>query len=146
MKTKIIGAIALIAVLIAAADQQALFGYREVGIGDYVRLVFEFVDADTRAPVSNVHVICTKPMVRSACSESDGPKLGQTTVNLAVFRKVKKTLFFEQSVGYSLGRDGILFLTFVAPNHEQFKMHIADNDPILSGDHPYRVELQQSQD
>ncbi len=146
MKIKIICAVALVAVLIVLADHRALFGYREVAVSDYVRLVFEFVDADTRAPISNVHVACTKPMIRSACSESDGPKLGQTTVNLAVFRKVNETLLFEKTVGYSLGRGGIVFLTFVAPSYEQFKMHVADDDPLLSGAQAQRIKLLRSAD
>ena len=142
MKLKIISAFVLVIVLAVVADQRAVFGYREATVRDYVRVIFEFFDAETRAPISDVHVICTKPMIRSACSESPGPKFGQTTVNIAVLRKVKETILFEQALGYSLGRDGILFLRFVALGYEHYKMHLSDDDALLSATHAQRIELQ----
>ena len=138
---KIIAVCLAISVFIAVADKRGVFGHHEERLADFLHLVFEFVDAESRAPISDVHVACTRPMVRSACSEKRGPKIGQTTITLAVYRRVKRTLFFSEELGYALGSGGIMDLTFIAANHQRASLVIGDDDPILAVEGPNRIEL-----
>ena len=141
MLTKIIAAILAFAAIAVGADHEGIFGVREERVRDYMHLTFQFVDAESRAPVSDVHVACTRPMVRSACSETRGPAMGQTTITLAAFRRVKRTLLFSEDVGYALGNGGVMYLTFIPASHHRGSLEISDNDPILSADRPHLVEL-----
>jgi hypothetical protein len=141
VRRKIIVVVAVFAALAVGADYQGYFGYREEGIGDYIHVVFEFVDAETRAPVSDVHVACTRPAIRSACTETRGPNMGQTTITLAAYRRVKRSLLFSEDLGYRLGSGGVLYLTFIPENHERRTLEVTGNDPILSAGRPYRIEL-----
>ena len=130
----------LIAVAIFA-DHSGLLGVSEERMRDYMHLTFQFVDAESGAPVSDVHVACTRPMVRSACTEKIGLKIGQTTITLSAFKRIKRTLLFSEVVGYSLGDDTIMYLTFISANHWRSVLEISGDDPILSATCPHLVEL-----
>ena len=130
----------LVAVAIFA-DHSGLLGIREEQMHDYLHLTFQFVDAESGAPVSDVHVACIRPMVRSACTEKIGPKIGQTTITLSAFKRIKRTLLFSEPVGYSLGDDTVMYLTFISANHSRSALEINGDDPILSAARPHLVEL-----
>jgi hypothetical protein len=133
-------AIALIVVAVFA-DYSGVFGVREERIRDYMHLTFQFVDAATRAPISDVHVACTRPMVRSACTETRGPEIGQTTITLSAFKRINRTLLFSEDGGYTLGDDAVMYLTFIPANHARGALEIGSNDPLLSAGRPHVVEL-----
>ncbi len=136
----IIVAVVLIAIAVFA-DYSGLFGLREERMRDYMHLTFQFVDAESGAPVSDVHVACTRPMVRSACTEKIGPEIGQTTITLSAYKCLKRTLLFGEDVGYTLGDSATMYLTFVSANHARSTLEINGSDPILSATRPHLVEL-----
>lgn len=126
---------------VIAADYGGLFGVREQRSRDYVHITFQFVDATSRAPVPDVHVACTRPMVRSACTETRGPGAGQTTITLAAYRLTRRSLLFSEEAGYALGGDGGMHLTFIPGNHARTTMTLAADDPLLAAARPHVIEL-----
>lgn len=123
------------------ADYYGLLGVRVVQRGDYLHLTFEFVDAVSRARVDDVHVACTRPMVRSACTETRGPGPGQTTITFAVFHLSEHSWLFERGSRYSLGERGAMNLTFIPAAHARERLSIAGDAPLLGATKPYVVEL-----
>ena len=124
-----------------AADYAGLFGVREERSGDYVHMTFQFVDAASRAPVPDVHVACTRANVRSACTETRGPGAGQTTITLAAYRITRRSLLFSEDLGYSLGGDAGMHLTFIPANHARATLTLAADDPLLNPGRPHMIEL-----
>lgn len=141
MLKKILIALLAIVILVVIADYFRLFGVENEYLGDYIHVTFQFVDAQSGAPISDVHVSCTRPGVRSACTESLGPGAGQTTITLSVFRRTEVSWFFSGPPSYVLGDDTVMFLTFFAANHERAQMTIHNDDPLLSATRPHKVEL-----
>lgn len=141
MRSRIMLALIVITCGAIAADYAGLFGVREERRSDYVHITFQFVDAVSRAPVSDVHVACTRPMVRSACTETRGPGTGQTTITLAAYRLLRRSLLFSEDAGYSLGGDGGMHLTFIPANHARATMTLDVDDPLLRAARPHVVEL-----
>ena len=141
MWPKIIAAIVALVTTGVLADYSGIFGVREERLRDYLHVTFQFIDAASRAPVSDVHVACTRPMVRSACTEVRGPQIGQTTITLSAFKQVKRTLLFRENDGYTLGDDAVMYLTFISANHDRSVLEISSDDPILSSPRPYLIEL-----
>jgi len=124
-----------------AADYAGLFGVREERSNDYVHVTFQFIDAASRAPVSDVHVACTRPNVRSACTETRGPGAGQTTITLAAYRVTRRSVLFSEDRGYSLGGDDGMHLTFIPANHARATLTLAAEDPLLTAGRPHVIEL-----
>lgn len=141
MRARIMIALIVITSGAIAADYAGLFGVREERSADYVHITFQFVDATSRAPVPDVHIACTRPLVRSACTETRGPGAGQTTITLAAYRVTRRSLLFSEDVGYSLGGEGGMHLTFIPANHARTTMTIAADDPLLVAARPHVVEL-----
>lgn len=141
MRARIMIALILITSGAIAADYAGLFGVREQRSGDYLHITFQFVDAASRAPVPDVHVACTRPMVRSACTETRGPGAGQTTITLAAYRVTRHSLLFSEDVGYTLGGDDGMLLTFIPANHARTTLTIEADDALLAAERPYVVEL-----
>lgn len=141
MRARIMIALIVITSAAIAADYAGLFGVREERTGDYVHITFQFVDATSRAPVPDVHVACTRPMVRSACTETRGPGAGQTTITLAVYRVTRRSLLFSEDAGYSLGGEDGMHLTFIPANHARTTLTMAVDDPLLAAGRPHVVEL-----
>lgn len=141
MRAKLMAALIVVTGGVIAADYAGLFGVREERTGDYIHVTFQFVDALTRAPVADVHVACTRPMVRSACTETRGPGAGQTTITLSAYRLTRRSLFFSEDAGYSLGAGGGMNLTFIPASYARATLAIADDDPILTAARPHVVEL-----
>lgn len=141
MRARIMIALIVITSGAIAADYAGLFGVREQHSGDYVHITFQFIDAASRAPVSDVHVACTRPMVRSACTETRGPGVGQTTITLAAYRVTRRSLLFSEDAGYALGGNDVMHLTFIPANHTRATLTIAADDPLLAAARPHVVEL-----
>jgi hypothetical protein len=141
MRARIMIALIVITSGAIAADYAGLFGVREERSGDYLHVTFQFVDAASRAPVSDVHVACTRPMVRSACTETRGPGAGQTTITLAAYRVTRRSLLFSEDRGYSLGGDDGMHLTFIPANHARATLTLAADDPLLAAGKPHVGEL-----
>ena len=141
MRAKLIGILLGLIVVAGFADRWEIFGVREERVPDYMHLTFQFIDAASRAPVSDVHVACTRPMVRSACTEKIGPNIGQTTITLSAFKRIKRTLVFSEDVGYTLGDRAVMYLTFISANHARSALEIGADDPILSATRPHVIEL-----
>ncbi|MGR9089879.1 MAG: hypothetical protein ACU85U_04775 [Gammaproteobacteria bacterium] len=141
MRAKIMAALIVVTAGAIAADYAGLFGVREERAADYIHVTFQFVDAATRAPVADVHVACTRPMVRSACTETRGPGTGQTTITLGAYRITLRRLLFSEDAGYSLGVDDGMHLTFIPANHARATLTVANDDPILAAGRPHLIEL-----
>jgi len=141
MRNKIIIALVLMLAGAVFADYRGWFGVREERTGDYLHVIFQFVDAQSRVPVSDVHVACTRPMVRSACTETRGPGPGQTTITLGAYRITRRSLLFSEDLGYSLGAAGGMNLTFIPANHERASRVLLSEDPILGADRALVIEL-----
>lgn len=141
MRARIMIALIVITAGAIAADYAGLFGTREERTGDYIHVTFQFVDVVTRAAVPDVHVACTRPMVRSACTETRGPGAGQTTITLGAYRLTRRSLLFSEDLGYSLGVDGGMTLTFIPANHARSTLTVTNDDPILTAGQPHFVEL-----
>ena len=141
MRAKLIGILLGLVAVAVFADRWEIFGVREEQVPDYRHLTFQFIDAASRAPVSDVHVACTRPMVRSACTEKIGPNIGQTTITLSAFKRIKRTLLFSEDVGYTLGDRAVMYLTFISANHARSALEIGADDPILSATRPHVIEL-----
>ena len=139
--SKIIFAITVLIVLAVVADFYALFGVREARVGDYLHLTFQFSDSESGAVVPDVHVVCTRPRVRSACTEKRGPGAGQTTITLNVLRQIRQSILFSKVVGYTLGDSATMTLTFIPENHARRTLEVAHDDPLLSESRPHRIEL-----
>ena len=138
-----VGLAALVGVLSVAvvADYYGLLGVREARVSDYRHITFEFIDAKIRAPISDVHVACTRPGVRSSCTESRGPGIGQTTITLGAIRVEDRSWLFQHVRGFDLGENGIMFLKFFTPNHERTELVIHSTDAVLNSDDVQRIEL-----
>ncbi len=141
MRAKLMAALIVVTGGVIAADYAGLFGVREELNRDYIHVTFQFVDAVSRAPVADVHVACTRPMVRSACTETRGPGAGQTTITLSAYRITRRSLFFSEDAGYSLGSGGDMNLTFIPASYARARLVIANDDPILAAGRPHVVEL-----
>ena len=141
MRAKLIGILLGLLVVAVSADRWEIFGVREERVPDYMHLTFQFIDSASRAPVSDVHVACTRPMVRSACTDKTGPNIGQTTITLSAYKRIKRTLLFSEDAGYTLGDRAVMYLTFISANHARTALEIGGDDPILSATRPHVVEL-----
>ena len=79
MRAKLIGILLGLLVVAVFADRWEIFGVREERVPDYMHLTFQFIDSASRAPVSDVHVACTRPMVRSSSTSiTSAQVLGQS--------------------------------------------------------------------
>jgi hypothetical protein len=133
--------LAMLTAMLVAADFYGLFGYSETQKRDFLHITFEFIDAQSHAPLANVHVACTQPHVRSACSETPGPGAGQTTITLSVIRRVQRSVLFHRNTEYLLGAAGSMTFTFIPTSHERTTLTINNDDPLLYSQLPRRVEL-----
>ena len=144
MAKRIIAAIVILGAIAILADRQGLFGVHEEQIPDILHLTIRFIDVDSRAPVSEVHIACTRPMIRSACTERPGPRMGQTTITFRVMKRSRHTLLFSKDAGYALGREGVMNLTFIHPDYERGAMEFSDNQSLWSSGRAPVVELMRS--
>jgi hypothetical protein len=126
-QTALIAVVLTLIAVAAWADHRGVFGVREEQVPDFMHLTFRFVDAESRAPVSGVHFACTRPMQRSACTEREGPRAGQTTITFGAMKRTTRTLFFSKDNGHVLGGGGVMTLTFIHPNYEISAMELDDN-------------------
>ena len=120
------------------ADWHAVFGARTMQRADFVHLTFTPVDERAQSPIADVHIACTRPMSRSACTERQGRYPGELEITLGVLRITRKTLLFEHDEGISLGRAGAITLTFIHPNYIRHTLTL-DVEAIAAGPQAQRV-------
>ena len=126
---KIVIAIIVAAILFVVGDWFGLYGTKLKQLPDFVHIIFVTRDADTGEPVEETHVVCSRPMSRSVCSERLTGIPGQTEVTFGVFREELASFLFTKEQGFSLGSDGEMTMSFIHPNYERHIM-VVDQDTI----------------
>lgn len=129
----------MLAAALVAGDWFGLFGTKLKQIPDFVHIIFLTRDAQTQKPVEDVHVVCSRPMARSVCSERLTGIPGQTEITFGVFREEMTSLLFSEQQGFSLGSHGELTMRFIHPNYEQHIMFI--DDATLANNRNQRITV-----
>lgn len=121
---KLIVGFVLASIIFSVCDWFGVFGTEVKQIPDFLHITFETKDNQTGKPVADVHVVCSRPMSRSVCSERLTGIPGQTEITFGVFREEKTSLLFNEELGFTLGRSGEMTMTFIHPNYERQVMFI----------------------
>lgn len=141
MRTAIICSVVVLITIGALADRHGLLGVREELVSDFVHIAFQFVDAESRAPISDVHIACTRPMQPSACTERRGPRAGETTITFGALKRIRRSFLFSETTGHTLGRGAVMHLTFIHPNYERATFELDDETIAAAGARQQLIEL-----
>ena len=143
---KIVGGVVLAAVVFVVGDWLGWFGTKIKQIPDFVHIVFVTRDAQSGDPVENVHVVCSRPMSRSVCSERLTGIPGQTEITFGVFREEMAGILFSKPRGFSLGSHGELTMTFIHPNYERHVMFVDEQVIAYQRKQKITVDLSKAPD
>ncbi len=134
----------LAAVIFVGGDWFGLFGSNIKQIPDFVHIIFVTRDIDTGKPIEGVHVVCTRPMARSVCSERLTGIPGQTEITFGVFRNELASWLFSEEQGFSLGSSNEMSLSFVHPNYEREIMFVNDDTIRFRRNQQLTVDLKKA--
>ncbi|MEM7466681.1 MAG: hypothetical protein AAF387_07325 [Pseudomonadota bacterium] len=124
---KIVISLILAAIVFVLCDWLGLLGKSIKTIPDFVHIIFVTRDSDSGKPVEDVHVVCSRPMARSVCSERLTGVPGQTEITFGVFRVESASFLFSAEQGFSLGNGNEMTMSFIHPNYERKIMFVDDN-------------------
>lgn len=142
MRARIVAAVVALIAVAVFADRRGVFGVREEQTADFIHLTFRFVDAESAAPVFGVHIVCTRAMQRSLCSERQGPRA--TTITFGVLHRRHKTWLSTADAGVTLGRSGAMALSFIHPNYEHQGTSFDDDDLAAALGAPVTIALRRA--
>ena len=143
---KVVVGTVLLAILFVVGDWLGLFGRTLKQIPDFVHIIFVTRDAESGDPVENVHVVCSRPMSRSVCSERLTGIPGQTEITFGVFREELAGLLFSEQRGFSLGSNGELTMSFIHPNYERHVMFVNGKTIANKRNQRITVDLEKAAD
>ena len=139
MLVKLIIGLVLAVILFVSGDWFGVFGAKVHQVPDFIHVIFETRDAASSKPVSEVHVVCSRPNARSVCSERLTGIPGQTEITFGVFRNDLKSFLFTKEQGFSLGQTGEMSMNFIHPNYERKIMFI--NDEVIGATRNQKITV-----
>ncbi len=138
---KYIGVLAVLVLLLVAADYFALFGVKPKKVLDFSILHFKTVDKETGAPIFSAHIRCYRHRNNDICQEREGKKKDIVSAYFPFHKTEYNTFLFTKSEKLPVAADPNFKIMFIHNDYEKISEDFDMNDIYANSEQEIIIKM-----